>query len=104
MVSDTKQGHQKIDEIVQALTDAVQQSPRAELKSHVVREDVNANARSMILEALPQVRFVEGTSLDTLLVWATPKQHEELDALIRQLEKEIYPPANRVIQFTSWGI
>ena len=103
VVSDTKQGHQKIDEIVQALTDAVQQSPRAELKSHVVREDVNANARSMILEALPQVRFVEGTSLDTLLVWATPKQHEELDALIRQLEKEISPPANRVIQVHQLG-
>ena len=98
VVSDTAEGHQKIAEIVAALTDAVQQADDVELKSHALRPDLNASARATIVEALPQVRFVDGTPLNKLLVWATAEQHDEVDQLIEKLQSEIAPPPIRVIQ------
>jgi type II secretory pathway component GspD/PulD (secretin) len=98
VVSDTDQGHKKIAEIVVALRDAVQQAGDVELKSHAVRPDLNVSARATILEAIPQIKFVEGTPLDKLLVWATPQQHDDLDQLIEKLQNEIAAPPNRVIQ------
>ena len=67
------------------------------LEVHHLKGPVADTARSVVEDALPNVRFVAGSQPEKMFVWARPEDHKAIDAIIKALEAEAVAEGEKVI-------
>lgn len=60
-----------------------------ELRVHRIHKTASTQAATVIATALPEAQVLGGQGTDQLLIWATPKNHDKLDEIIKQVEQEL---------------
>ena len=85
----SEEDHKRVKAAIEKLEQSAGAEGANELRVHRIKKAAALQATSIIAKTLPNLQVLAGQGTEQLLIWGSAKDHELLQELIQQLEKEL---------------